>query len=74
MELKDIRTKTEKELQQLLALNREKLRALKFSISSKQQKNIREIRIVKKLIAKILTIKQEKGKNITNSKTEVSKE
>jgi len=59
MEIKEIRTKTEKELKKLLAQNREKYRALKFSVSSKQIKNIREVREIKKNISRILTILKE---------------
>jgi ribosomal protein L29 len=74
MEIKDLRAKTEKELQQLLALNREKVRALRFSVSSKQLKNIREIREVKKLIARIMTVLKEGPAVKTEGKAEVSKE
>ncbi|MBT4121632.1 50S ribosomal protein L29 [bacterium] len=60
MELKEFRTKTEKELKKLLAQNREKLRSLRFSVSSKQLKNIREIRIVRKEVSRILTVLKDK--------------
>ncbi len=56
MEFKELSTKSVKELQDLLGLNREKLRDLRFKDSNKQLKNIREIRAVRQLIAHVLTI------------------
>lgn len=56
MEFKELTTKNTKELQDLLGLNREKLRDLRFKDSNKQVKNIREIRTVRQLIARVLTI------------------
>jgi ribosomal protein L29 len=56
MEFKELTTKNTKELQDLLAVNRDKLRDLRFKDSNKQLKNIREIRAVRQLIAHILTI------------------
>jgi ribosomal protein L29 len=56
MDFKELTTKDQKELQKLLDLNREKLRDLRFKNSNKQLKNIREIRVVKELIAQILTL------------------
>lgn len=56
MEFKELKNKDKKELQNLLVVNREKLRELRFKDSNKQLKNIREIRAVKNLIAQILTL------------------
>jgi large subunit ribosomal protein L29 len=56
MEFKELKTKNTKELQQLLVVNREKLRELRFKDSNKQLKNIREIRVVRNLIAQVLTL------------------
>lgn len=61
-ELKELRLKSESELQRLLALNREKLRDLRFKVSQNQLKNIREIRQLKKKISKILTLLKEQPK------------
>ncbi len=55
MEIKDLKTKSVNDLQQLLAQERDKLRDLRFKDSNKQLKNIREIRNTKKFIAGILT-------------------
>lgn len=56
MEFKELKTKDSKELQKLLSANQEKLRELRFKDSNKQLKNIREIRVMRNLIAQILTL------------------
>ncbi|HKM40819.1 MAG: 50S ribosomal protein L29 [Patescibacteria group bacterium] len=56
MDLKDLSTKSETELHKILAEQREKLRDLRFKDSSRQLKNVREIRLIKKDIARILTL------------------
>ncbi|NTW22811.1 50S ribosomal protein L29 [Candidatus Falkowbacteria bacterium] len=56
MELKELKTKSEAELHRSLAESREKLRDLRFKDASRQLKDVREIREVKKLIAQILTL------------------
>lgn len=56
MEFKELKAKNEKELKQLLNESREKLRDLRFKDANKQLKNVREIRAIKKTIAKTLTI------------------
>lgn len=56
MEFKELKTKDKQELQKLLVVNREKLRELRFKDSNKQLKNIREIRVVRNLIAQVLTL------------------
>jgi ribosomal protein L29 len=60
MKLKDLKNKTKEEVQEILDLRREKLRDLRFKDSNKQLKNIREIRLIKKEIAQILTFKNQK--------------
>ena len=60
MIIKEIRLKTEAELNNLLAASREKLRELRFKDANKQIKNIREIREKRKTIARILTALREK--------------
>ena len=56
MDFKDITTKSEEELKKLLEDSQEKERELRFKDSNKQLKNVREIRSLKKNIARILTI------------------
>ena len=60
MKIKELRDKTKEELKKLFSENKEKLRDLRFKVTSKQFKNVREMRKVKKLIAQALTILQEK--------------
>lgn len=55
MKIKDLQNKSQEEKQEILNLKREKLRDLRFKDSNKQLKNIREIRLIKKEIAQILT-------------------
>jgi len=62
MEIKELRLKEITELNQLLKDNRKKLDDLRFKIKQGQLKNIREIRLIKKDIAKILTVIREKNK------------
>ncbi len=61
-ELKELKLKSENDLQKLLASSREKLRELKFKVSQNQLKNIREIREIKKRVSKILTLLNQKQK------------
>lgn len=56
MEIKELKNKTEKELKIFLDESRGKLKDLRFKDANKQLKNVREIRVVKKDIAKILTL------------------
>jgi ribosomal protein L29 len=56
MEYKEIKKKKVSELHNLLAETRDKLRELRFKDANKQLKNVREIRVLKKTISKILTV------------------
>jgi ribosomal protein L29 len=56
MEFKELKNKTEKELQETLAEYREKLRIARFKDANKQLKNVREIREVRNVIANVLTL------------------
>ena len=56
MEFKELKKKTGKELNQILSESREKLRDLRFKDANKQLKNIREIRLIRKTIAQVLTL------------------
>lgn len=60
MEIKEFRKKSDKELTKLLAEQREKLRDLRFKIESKQYKNYKEMGKLKKDIAKVITVMNEK--------------
>ncbi len=63
MDIKEIRQKTEKELQALVAELREKLRGLRFEASAEAVKNVREIREMKKTVARALTEIKARPKN-----------
>ncbi|MDX9779146.1 MAG: 50S ribosomal protein L29 [Patescibacteria group bacterium] len=56
MEMKELQSKNPADLQKLLAQYREDLREMRFKDSNRQLKNVREIRKVKAIVARILTI------------------
>jgi large subunit ribosomal protein L29 len=60
MEIKEIRKKTDKELQKILAENRNKLREARFKSTSRQLKNYKELKSIKHDIARILTVESER--------------
>jgi len=60
--IKELRNKSEKDLQKLLLTEREKLRNLKFDLAAGKVKNVKESRAIKKEIARILTILNDKSK------------
>lgn len=53
---KELKTKSPTELQTTLQENREHLRAMRFDLAAGKMKNVREIRVVKRDIARILTL------------------
>lgn len=59
MKVKELRQKTEKELNDLLNENRHKLGQFKFDLASKKLKNVRQIRELRKDVARILSILNE---------------
>ncbi len=60
MKVRELREKSQAELQKLLEDSRERLRQLRFDLAAGKVKNVREIRMIKKEIARILTILKEK--------------
>jgi len=56
MKINELRQKSKEELEKSLQDSREKLRQLRFDLSAGKVKNVREIRRIKKEIARILTI------------------
>ncbi len=56
MTFKELKQKSANELKMMLKENREKLRGLKFDLASRKLKNVHEISVAKKDIARILTI------------------
>jgi large subunit ribosomal protein L29 len=56
MDLKELKKMTANQLHKLLSESRGKLRDLRFKDASKQLKDVREIRVVRKTIARVLTL------------------
>lgn len=73
MDFKDLLKKSEKDLHDMLKSFREQIRTLRFSIGSDQEKNVRKLRLVKKDIAKILTILNKKIEKPENEEAEERK-
>lgn len=59
MKPQELREKPKSELEKLLQEKRERLRSLRFDLAAGKVKNVREIREIKKDIARILTILNE---------------
>lgn len=55
MKNKELQNQSAKELHALLAKKRDEMRAARFKTAAKQLKNVRELRVLKKDIARILT-------------------
>lgn len=62
MKAAELRKKNREELQSLLLEKRARLRNLRFDLAAGRIKNVREIREIKKDIARILTILNETNK------------
>lgn len=65
MEIQEIRTQSATEREKMLVERQEKLRELRFRVARRELKNIRDIRKIKKEVARILTVAKEgalKGK------------
>lgn len=56
MKFQELKSKPVAELQKMLAESRQQLRELKFKTASGQLKNVREIRIVRQTIARVLML------------------
>jgi large subunit ribosomal protein L29 len=56
MDIKEIKVKSKEELNKLLSDNRDKLRDLKFKVANRQLKDVRGIRKLKREIARMLTV------------------
>ncbi len=60
MQIKEIRKLDIEKLNEKLSKLRNKTREHRFSIANNQMKNIRDVRVIKRDIAKILTVLNEK--------------
>jgi len=56
MKTTELQQKSKSELQKILSDDREKLRQLRFDLAAGKVKNVREVRKIKKDIARILTL------------------
>lgn len=61
MKMSELREKSIAELKEMLVEAKEKLRELCFRVSTRELKNVREIRKVKQQIARLLTVLKEKA-------------
>lgn len=64
MKLRDLKTKSAAELEKLLMEFCQKKQQLTFKVANKQLKNIRELRLAKKTVARIKTILQEMKRSV----------
>ena len=62
MKISEMRLKSNNELQKIMQDNRERFRQLNFDLVAGKVKNVREIRKIKKDIARILTLSNPKSK------------
>ncbi len=60
MKLKELKQKTDRELQNLLWENKQKLGKLRFDLSAKKLKNVKEHKELRREIARIATILKER--------------
>ena len=56
MKIIELKQKNKEELQGMVAEDRERLRVLRFDLAAGKVKNVREIRKIRKDIARILTL------------------
>ncbi len=62
MDIKEIREKSDLELQNELGALREKVREMRFKMHSQEVKNTKEVSALKKQVAQILTTLKERAK------------
>lgn len=62
-EIQELKRKPRAELQNLLETSKERLRTLKFDLAAGKVKNVKDLRAIRKNIARILTFLAEKKNN-----------
>lgn len=60
MELKDLRNQSPERLDQLAGELRAKVRDLRFTVGTRQRSDVRDLRMAKKELAQVLTIRNAK--------------
>ena len=63
MYIKELKQRSDKELNELVSSLREKLRGFRFDVAADSLKDVREIRDAKKTLARALTLLSERVKN-----------
>jgi len=58
MDIKELREKSDTELDRLLRDYRNKIREFRFRVAAKKMADVREIREIKKTVARILTLRK----------------
>ena len=61
MNIKEIKEKSDRQLLAMIKENSEKLKKLRFSLSSGQLKNYNEVGEIKKIIARVKTVLKERA-------------
>lgn len=67
MTIKEFREKSAADVEKLIMDFREQCRELRFAIKEGKEKNVRNLRAVKKTIAKAMTVLHEKKRSATSS-------
>ena len=62
MDYKELKNKNKSDLHKILVESQDKLRDLRFKDANKQLKNVREIRVIKKTVARVLALLNNKVK------------
>lgn len=56
MKIKELKEKSADELKKILLQEREKIQKIRFDLKLKKNKNVREIRKTRKIIAQVMTL------------------
>ncbi len=62
MKIRELREKTDLELERMLVELRDKVRDYRFKITARQLSGVRDVREAKKTIAQVLTLRRERRK------------
>lgn len=62
-EIQELKNKPATELEKLITEARERMRVLKFDLAAGKVKNVKDLRIIRKDIARLLTFRAQKSNN-----------